>query len=83
MKMIVAVTRDGSLNIPEQARMSLGVEAGGELELEITERGIILQPVDRLTDEDRVSIAQGLADVRAGRVRQLSEEDLLQLIKQR
>jgi bifunctional DNA-binding transcriptional regulator/antitoxin component of YhaV-PrlF toxin-antitoxin module len=83
MKMIVAVSRDGNLTIPEQARVPLGVEAGGQLELEITERGIALYPVEPLTPEEALSIAQGIADVRAGRLRQLSEEDLLRMIEQR
>jgi hypothetical protein len=71
------------VNIPEQARLPLGVEAGGELELEITERGIALYPVDRLSTEDTISIAQGIEDVRVGRVRKLSEEELLKMIEQR
>ena len=83
MKMIVAVTRDGNLNIPEPARAPLGVETGGELELEITDLGVALYPVDRLAPEDTRSIAQGIDDVRAGRLRQLSEEELLQMIEQR
>ena len=83
MNMIVAVTRDGTLTIPEQARVPLGIETGGELELEITELGIALYPVERLTPEETLSIAQGIADVRAGRLRQLSEEDLMRMIAER
>lgn len=82
MRMTVAVTPDGNLRIPEQARTPLGIEAGGELELEITEQGVTLFPVDRPTPEEALSIANGIADVRAGRIRQLSEEELIRMIEQ-
>ncbi|GEM_PF-2376213 len=82
MKTLVTVTADGQLELPEPAREELGVLDGGSVELEIVNQTVLLRSVgdDVPTDEELARIRRGLADIEAGRVRDVTEEELLALI---
>jgi AbrB family looped-hinge helix DNA binding protein len=74
------VLADGKLEIPTNVRSQLHLQDGDTLEIEVTHGAILLRPLDTLSEEERFHIRRGLADIAAGRVREVAEEDLLALI---
>ncbi len=83
-KSFIAVSADGQLHLPASAREELGIPEGGTVEIDVIDQAIVIRPVtDEMPTEDEiVRIKRGMADAAAGRVRQLTEEELLQLIEQ-
>ncbi len=81
MKTVVPVSPEGQITLPPAARAGLGQPRS--LELELTDGEVTLRPVDTLTPEEEAGVERSRADYAAGRYRQMSEEDLLQLIEQR
>lgn len=64
----VKVYRDDQITLPLEARHKLDVAEGDYLDVEVVEEGVLLKPVpeERNPEIDAV-IAEGLADIRAGR----------------
>ena len=75
----------GRVTLPASARRKLGLTEGAQLEVAVDENSITLRPAYLVpaedawayTPESMASIRRALADVQAGRVYQLSPEDLL------
>jgi len=80
--MTTVTLEGGKLELPSSVRLQLGLSDGDRLELEITDQSIVLRPIDSLTTEEEDLVRRARADVQAGRVRRMSEEDLLRLIQQ-
>jgi antitoxin component of MazEF toxin-antitoxin module len=78
--MATVVLTDGKLELPRSVRQQLKLNDGDTLELEVSGDAIVLRPTDEPTPEEREHIRRGLADASAGRVRQVTEEELLALI---
>lgn len=85
---VIVMDESGRLTVPEDVRRSLGLTGVTAFELDIdVEGGVIVlrfaatQESDAIdfTPEQLESVARGLRDSREGRVRRLSEEDLLKL----
>jgi len=80
----VAMSRTGRLTLPAPARRKLGLKGEAYFEVEVTEEGILLRPVTAVpredvwlyTPENLARIEQGLEDVRAGRLIQMSPAQL-------
>ena len=65
----VKVRRAAQITLPEEARRKLGVTEGDYLEAEVVENGVLLKPAPQEREPGiEAAIAEGLADVRAGRV---------------
>jgi bifunctional DNA-binding transcriptional regulator/antitoxin component of YhaV-PrlF toxin-antitoxin module len=58
----------GTLTLPAKLRRALNVEADGYLEAERVEGGVLLKPVPERDPVVEAAIAEGLQDVRAGRM---------------
>ena len=58
----------GTLTLPPKLRRALKVEADGYLEAEPVEDGVLLKRVPERDPVVEAAIAEGLEDVRAGRV---------------
>lgn len=82
MKAIIPVAESGQLTLPDAIREQLGLARGGEVELDLTDGLVVMRTVDRLSEEEKSRIRRGQDDVRAGRVRQMSEEEIEGLIDQ-
>lgn len=80
--MTTVTLEGGKLELPSSVRLQLGLSDGDSLELEIADQSIVLRPIDSLTTEEEELVRRARADVQAGRVRRMSEEDLLRLIQQ-
>lgn len=78
--MTTVILADGKLELPGSVRTQLDLRDGATLELEVTGQGILLRPTDDLGEEEVIHIHRGIADIAAGRVRNVSEEELLALI---
>ena len=78
--MTTIVLADGKVELPRSVRQQLDLQDGDAVEVECSGGAIVLRPVDDVSPEEAAHIRRGLADAAAGRVRQLSEEDLLALI---
>ena len=85
---VVVMDESGRITVPEEARRALGLTGVTAFELDVDADGGVLvlrsatkQEPDafEFTPEQLESIARGLRDSREGRVRRLSEEDLLKL----
>lgn len=84
-----AMSKNGRLTVPAEARSALGLEDETEFEVEVdtTEDALILRPIVMLRREDawaytpehRALLRQAHEDSRAGRVRQLTEQGLRDL----
>jgi AbrB family looped-hinge helix DNA binding protein len=82
---IVAVNKQGRLTLPIDVRRKLGIAEGTQLEVRIENSGVRLQPAYLVPDEDRwtytpqalASLKRALADVKAGRVFEMTEAQLL------
>jgi AbrB family looped-hinge helix DNA binding protein len=81
----VTMSPNGRLTLPADVRRKLGLTGETEFDVEVSDRGsVTLRPVVVLprddawayTAEHLANVANGLADIREGRVRQLSEDDL-------
>ncbi|MGO9660001.1 MAG: AbrB/MazE/SpoVT family DNA-binding domain-containing protein, partial [Acidimicrobiales bacterium] len=85
----VTVSEAGRLTLPTEVRRALGLEGETEMEIELDSANdaVILRPAVVLRREDawaytpehRELLARAHADSRAGRARQLSEDDLKEL----
>jgi bifunctional DNA-binding transcriptional regulator/antitoxin component of YhaV-PrlF toxin-antitoxin module len=85
---VVVMDEFGRLTVPEEVRRALGLTGATAFELDVDADGGVLVLRSATTREpDAIefkpeqleSIARGLRDSREGRVRRLSEEDLLKL----
>jgi AbrB family looped-hinge helix DNA binding protein len=91
MKTVVSVGKSGRVTLPVKARRELGLREGSEMVFEVVDGVITLRPAVVMTREDawaytrehRAALAQARADADAGRVVQLSEEQLQQLFDAR
>lgn len=81
---LVQVNRQGRVTLPAAARRALGIGDGSQLAVKVERGALRLEPVDLVLAEDRglytaesiASIKRALADVRAGRVYDISLADL-------
>ena len=79
------MNEQGRVTLPAEVRRRLGIRAGSQLEVKLEGNGIRLRPATVIPEEDRwaytpeaiASLKRGLADLKAGRVYQLTEEELL------
>src|SRR5438445_12848261 len=82
---VVAVDRQGRITLPVDVRRRLGIGEGTQLELKIESNTIRLCRASTISGEDRwaytpaaiASLRRALADVKAGRVLELSERALV------
>jgi AbrB family looped-hinge helix DNA binding protein len=82
---LVAVNRQGRLTLPADVRRHLGISEGSQLEVRVQHRSIELRPTAVVPEEDRwaytpealASLKRALADIKAGYVFELSEQELL------
>jgi AbrB family looped-hinge helix DNA binding protein len=82
---IVAVNRQGRLTLPVAVRRQLGIRDGVQLEVRINGSAVELRPTAIVPAEDRwaytskalASLKRALADIKAGRVSEMTEEELL------
>ena len=82
---LVAVNRQGRLTLPADVRRHLGIGEGSQLEVRVQDRSIELRPTAIVPEEDRwaytpaalAALKHALADIKAGYVFELSEEQLL------
>jgi AbrB family looped-hinge helix DNA binding protein len=80
----VAMSKTGRLTLPAIVRHKLGLTGEAYFDVEVVEEGILLRPVTAVpredvwiyTPENLAMIAQGLEDVRAGRLIQMSPAEL-------
>lgn len=80
----VAVNGQGRITLPADARRSLGLTAGAELEVRVEENEIRLRPARMVIAEDAwaytpdslASIKRSLEDIAAGRVFALTTAEL-------
>ncbi len=84
--MTIEMSEDGTLVLPPEVRDALGIVAGEQFTFQV-------DPIDSsvtlyarggdeswmYTEESLASFRRGVADIEAGRVRQMSEEDLRRL----
>lgn len=81
------MTATGRLTVPASVRRELGLEAEAQLELELTDDGMLLRPAVVLPREDawayttehRRVLARAHRDSREGRVRRLTERQVARL----
>ena len=80
----VEMNPQGRVTVPAAVRKELQLEAGSRLEVEVKDGCLVLRPVVIIPREDAwlytpeniARIERGLEDVRQGRYRTMSEEDL-------
>ena len=80
----VAVNAQGRITLPAEARRSLGLSDGAQLEVRVEENEIRLRPARLVIAEDAwaytpeslASIRRSLAEIAAGRVFELTTADL-------
>jgi len=78
------MSAEGRLTVPAPLRRELGLEAGGEFEIDLRDHELVLKPVVVVPREDAWAytpehqelLRRALADSREGRVQSLSESDL-------
>ena len=81
---VVAVNRQGRITLPVDVRRRLGIGEGTQLEVKVESNTVQLRRASVIPDEDRwaytpaaiASLTRALADVKAGRVFELSVRDL-------
>lgn len=86
--MMVVVDSEGRLTLPDSARQALNIEGAALLELQAADGALALRPVDSIPEEDAwlytpehiARIERSLQDYREGRVMQLSEDELKDLL---
>ena len=82
---LIAVNEQGRLTLPAEIRRRLGIRAGSQLEVRVVDDAINLRRATVVPEEDRwaytpealASLRRALADLKAGRVYEVTEEDLL------
>jgi AbrB family looped-hinge helix DNA binding protein len=82
---LVAVNHQGRLTLPAAVRRQLGIGDGTQLEVSVKDHEVTLRPATVIPAEDRwaytpevlASLQRSLADVKAGYVFQLTEDELL------
>jgi AbrB family looped-hinge helix DNA binding protein len=81
----ITMSPNGRLTLPAEVRRRLGLDGEIEFDVEVTERGsVTLRPVVVIprddawayTAEHLADVARALTDIREGRVRRLSDDDL-------
>ena len=81
----ITMSPNGRLTLPAEVRQRLGLDGETEVDVAMTERGsVTLRPVVVIPRDDAwayssehlANVARALADIREGRVRQLSDDDL-------
>jgi bifunctional DNA-binding transcriptional regulator/antitoxin component of YhaV-PrlF toxin-antitoxin module len=85
--MLVSMSADGRLTVPASARRALGLEGEAQFEVEVEQDSLILRPAVVLAREDawaytpehRRLLERAHRDSREGRVREMTEEELLDL----
>ena len=85
---VLTIDDSGTVTFPRETLLALGIDCRAEVEVEIEVdeniRSLRVTPhyddswAD--TEEMRAEIRQGLEDIKAGRVRQMSDEDLLRFV---
>lgn len=91
VRSLVAVNAQGRITLPADTRRSLGLTEGAQLEVRVEGNEIRLRPARLVVAEDAWaytpeslrSIKRSLADIAAGRVHELTTEELLRLAKRR
>jgi AbrB family looped-hinge helix DNA binding protein len=81
---VVAVNRQGRITLPVDVRRRLSITEGTQLEVKVESNTVQLRRASIIPDEDRwaytpaaiASLTRALADVKAGRVFELSARDL-------
>lgn len=89
MAKLVTMTPEGRVTIPAAARRELGVEGETQFEVGVERESIVLRPAVVMTREDawaytpehRRLLAKAHRDSREGRVRRLTERQLVRLKK--
>jgi bifunctional DNA-binding transcriptional regulator/antitoxin component of YhaV-PrlF toxin-antitoxin module len=87
MATVVAMSARGRLTLPADVRRQLGVEGEARFQVEVSDGNVVLRPVVALSREDawaytpehRALLERAHADSRAGRVRQMSGDELIRL----
>ena len=82
---IVAVNKQGRLTLPVDVRRKLGIGEGTQLEVNVEDSSVRLRPAFVIPAEDRwaytpqalASLKRALADVKAGRIFEMTEAQLL------
>ena len=82
---LIALNERGRLTLPAEIRRRLGIRTGSQLEVKVVDNAINLRRATVVPEEDRwaytpealASLRRALADVKAGRVHEATEEDLL------
>jgi bifunctional DNA-binding transcriptional regulator/antitoxin component of YhaV-PrlF toxin-antitoxin module len=85
--MLVSMSADGRLTVPASARRALGLDGEAQFEMEVEHDSLVLRPAVVLAREDawaytpghRRLLEQAHRDSREGRVREMTEEELLTL----
>jgi AbrB family looped-hinge helix DNA binding protein len=81
----ITMSPNGRLTLPAEVRQRLGLDGAIEFDVEVSEHGsVTLRPVVVIPRDDAwaytaahlAEVAKALADLRQGRVRQLSDDDL-------
>ena len=81
----ITMSPNGRLTLPADVRQRLGLVGATEFDVEVNERGsVTLRPVVVIprddawayTAEHLAAVAKALADIREGRVRKVSDDDL-------
>jgi AbrB family looped-hinge helix DNA binding protein len=81
----ITMSPNGRLTLPAEVRQRLGLDDETEVDVAMSERGsVTLRPVVAIPRDDAwayssehlANVARALADIREGRVRQLSDDDL-------
>ncbi len=81
---VVAVNRQGRITLPIDVRRRLGISEGTQLEVKVESNSVRLRRASVIPDEDRwayrpgaiASLKRALADVKAGRVFELTAREL-------
>jgi len=82
---LVAVNAHGQVTLPVEIRRRLGLRTGSQLQVRVAKDEITLRRVTVIPEEDRwaytpealASLQRALADLKAGRMYEVTEEDLL------
>ena len=86
---VVAMNDQGRITLPAQIRRALGLHEGSQLEVKVADDVIELRRSAVIPEEDRwaytpealASLKRALADIKAGRVFQMTEAQLLEYAK--
>jgi len=86
---LVSVNKQGRVTLPVKARRALGITADTQLEVAVKDGALELRPAFVIPEEDRwaytpeslASFRRALADVKAGRVFELTENQLLKILR--